>query len=226
MSDQRYLIAPSILSADFLHLGKAIAESEQAGADWIHVDVMDGHFVPNLTMGPFVVEHVRRATELPIDVHLMVDQPENMIQAFADSGASHLTVHVETCPEILRVLERIQALGCKAGVTANPSTPASSLDTALPHVDLVLVMSVKPGYSGQEFMPEVLSKVTYVRNRLDELNSNADLVVDEGINASTITKVCRAGGNVFVAASAIFSHPAGIEAGIHALQNAIRGDHR
>ena len=148
---------------------------------------MDGHFVPNLTMGPFIVEHVRRMTSLPIDVHLMVDNPEQLLDSFSNAGASHLTVHVETCPDAARTLEKIRSLGCKAGLTLNPATPANKLAAALPLADLVLVMTVNPGYSGQSFMPEMVTKVAQVRKMLDELDSPAWLEVDGGISSLTIS---------------------------------------
>ena len=217
-----YIIAPSILSADFTRLGEQIAEAESAGADWLHVDVMDGHFVPNLTMGPFVVEACRRATRLPLDVHLMIEHPENLLEAFAKAGASSLIVHVETCPDIRGTLKKIKSLGCKAGVTLNPETPASEIEPALTLADQVLVMTVHPGYSGQEFMPEVLSKVVEIRRRLDEIHSPAWLEVDGGITAETISRVREAGADAFVTASAIFHHPDGIAAGIRSLRKVIR----
>ena len=212
------MIAASILSADFTRLGEQIAEAESAGADWLHVDVMDGHFVPNLTMGPFVVEACRRATKLPLDVHLMIETPERYLEAFAKAGASTLIVHVETCPDINGTLKRIKALGCKAGVTLNPATPASDLGPALNIADQVLVMTVPPGYSGQKFMPEIISKVVEIRCRLDEIHSPAWLEVDGGITAANISRVHEAGADAFVAAYAIFHHPKGIAAGIRSLR--------
>ncbi len=216
-----FIIAPSILSADFSCLGQQISEVEIAGASWIHVDVMDGHFVPNLTMGPFIVEHVRRITSLPIDVHLMVDNPEQLLDSFSSAGASHLTVHVETCPDAAHTLEKIRSLGCKAGLTLNPATPANKLADALPLADLVLVMTVNPGYSGQSFMPEMVTKVAQVRKMLDELDSPAWLEVDGGISSLTISTVRQAGADAFVAANSIFKNPDGIAAGIKSLQQAL-----
>lgn len=216
-----YIIAASILSADFTRLGEQIAEAETAGVDWVHVDVMDWHFVPNLTMGPFIVEACRRATNMPLNVHLMVDQPETMLEAFARAGASHIIVHIETCPQIAGTLKKIKSLGCQAGVTLNPTTPASSLEPALALADLVLVMTVHPGYSGQEFEPEVLPKIAQIRRRLDELGSPARLEVDGGISAHTIGQVRDAGADTFVTASAIFKYPQGIDAGVTALRDAL-----
>ena len=223
MTKRPFVIAPSILSADFTRLGEQIAECEAAGADWIHVDVMDGHFVPNLTMGPFIVEACRRATTLPLDVHLMIEAPEHLLEAFAKAGASHLTVHVETCPEIANTLKTIKSLGCASGVALNPATPTSALEPALPLADLVLVMTVHPGYSCQAFMPDVLSKITEIRRKMDEIGSSQEtwLEVDGGISAATLPEVRQAGADAFVAANAVFHHPDGIAAGIRSLREKI-----
>jgi len=216
------LIAPSILSADFTCLGEQIQTAEAAGADWIHIDVMDGHFVPNLTMGPFIVEACRRVTNLPLDIHLMVEKPERIIEAFSQAGATILTVHVETSPHLHRTLQRIRELGCKAGVVLNPGTSVTQLEPVLHLVDLVLVMSVNPGYSSQSFLPEVLSKVSYIRQRLGEVNPTALVEIDGGINPHTAPLAVMAGTQVLVAASAIFNHPEGISAGINALRDSIK----
>ncbi len=217
-----FLIAPSILSADFACLGADLAACESAGADWIHVDVMDGRFVPNLTMGPVIVEACRRATDLPLDVHLMIEEPERHIEAFAKAGATNITVHVETCPHLHRTIQQIHSLGCKAGVTLNPSTPASALEPVLSLVDLVLVLTVNPGFSGQKFIPEVLPKIAELRRLLDAVNPSARLEVDGGLSSATLPKVREAGATVFVAGSFIFGHPKGIEAGIRALRGSVR----
>lgn len=217
---EHFMIAPSILSSDFLNLGDVLQTCQSAGADWIHIDVMDGQFVPNLTMGPFIVRHCRRGTDLPLDVHLMVETPENLLEAFAAAGASHLTVHVETCPHLHRTLEDIKSLGCKAGVTLNPGTPASSIFPVLPFVDLVLVMSVDPGFSGGTYIPEMVSKVAEIRRRLDEIGSPAWLEVDGGISPETLPAMKAAGATAFVSATSVFKHPGGIAAGIASLREA------
>lgn len=214
----KYIIVPSILSADFTHLGEQIAECEAAGADWIHVDVMDGHYVPNITMGPLVVEACRRATKLPLDVHLMIEKPERHLEAFAKAGATRITVHVETCPHIFRTLEHIKSLGCPAGVTLNPGTPVLMIEPVLHLADLVLVLSVNPGFGGQSFLVETVGKVTEIRRKLDAIGSEAYLEVDGGIAANTLPLMQKAGANVFVCGSAVFKYPQGITAGIKALR--------
>jgi ribulose-phosphate 3-epimerase len=216
------VIAPSILSADFTRLGEEIATCEAAGAAWIHVDVMDGHFVPNMTLGPLVVEACRRATKLPLDVHLMIEKPENMLEAFAKAGASRLTVHVETCPHLYRTIQQIQSLGVKAGVTLNPATPAIFLNEVLPLVDLVLVMTVNPGFGAQAFLPEMLPKVAETRQMLDRIGSNAWLEVDGSVSEKTLPPLKNAGADAFVSGNAVFKHPEGIAAGVKALQNAVK----
>lgn len=215
----KYVISSSILSADFTRLGEQIAEAEAAGVDWLHVDVMDGHFVPNITMGPFIVEWCRKASRLPLDVHLMIENPERYIEPFAKAGASGLTVHVETCPDMQTTLKQIKSLGCRAGIVLNPETPVNALDPYLADADLVLVMSVHPGYSGQKFMPEAIARVAEVRRKLDALGSSAWLEVDGGIDVHTLPKMKEAGATAYVAATAIFKNPKGIREGIRSLRS-------
>ena len=198
-------LAPSILSADISRLGEQVSEAVQAGADYIHVDVMDGHYVPNLTFGPLVVEALRRITDLPLDVHLMVQAPERVVPWFAESGASILTVHVEACTHLHRVVQMVKEAGLRAGVALNPATPVSAVEEVLPEVDLVLVMTVSPGFPAQSFIPSVLPKVRRTRALLDELGSEAELEVDGGINAATAPQVVAAGARVLVAGSAAFN---------------------
>ena len=213
-----YILAPSIIAADFTRLAEQIAACESAGADWLHVDVMDGHFVPTITVGPLFVEACKRASKLPLDVHLMISEPEKYLEVFAKAGADNLTVHVETCPDLVNVVKKIKSLGCTAGITLNPSTPASALDSALPLADLILVMSVNPGYSGQAFMPEMIGKVEEIRSKLNALRSTAHLEVDGGISIETLPLMKKAGANVFVTGSAAFKHPLGTAAGVRALK--------
>lgn len=216
------ILAPSILSADFRQLGADIATCETAGADWIHIDVMDGHFVSNLTMGPVIVKACRRATSLPLDVHLMIEKPENLLEAFAKAGADRLTVHVETCPHLHRTIQQIKDLGCKAGVTLNPGTPVSAIVPVLHMVDLVLVMSVNPGFGGQTFIERSIVKIAELRSRLDAVNPRAWLEVDGGISERTLPQVKGAGADVFVAGSAVFNHPGGIAEGVRALKSVLK----
>jgi ribulose-phosphate 3-epimerase len=198
-------IAPSILSADFGHLADEIARCEAGGADWIHIDVMDGRFVPNLTYGSKVIETVRKLTELPLDVHLMVIEPENYFDDFVAAGASGLTIHQEAAPHLQRQLARIRELGCRAGVALNPGTPISTVREVLDDVDLLLVMTVNPGFGGQKFIPATFDKITRARQMLRDAKSNAALEVDGGINRDTIEKVWLAGADTFVAGNAVFS---------------------
>jgi ribulose-phosphate 3-epimerase len=215
------IISASIERADFTRLGEQIAEAEKGGTDWLHVDVMDGHFVPNLTMGPFIVAACRRATKLPLDVHLMVREPENLVEAFAEAGATGLTIHPEASPNLHRTLQAIRSLGCKPGVAINPGTPGIAVRPVLHMVDLVLVLTVNPGFSGQTFLPETLVKMKKIRGWMDEINPDAVLQVDGGINTETLPLAYEAGARAFVAATAIFKYPKGIAAGIEALRGAI-----
>jgi ribulose-phosphate 3-epimerase len=213
-------IAPSILAADFARLGEQIADAEAAGADLFHFDVMDGQFVPNITMGPVVLEGVRRSTKLPLDVHLMIVQPERYIEVFAKAGADSINVHVETCPDLPAVIQQIHNTGCKAGVAINPETPVDYLAHVMHLLDIVLVMTVNPGFGGQAFMMDKLPKITRVAEMVKSANRAITIAIDGGINLQTIGLAAKAGGEVLIAGNAIFRNKAGIAAGSEALRQA------
>ncbi len=204
MMGRTVLIAPSILSADFARLADEVAQVEQAGADLLHVDVMDGHFVPNITVGPPIVEALRKVTKLPLDVHLMVTNPDAFIPEFAEAGADYLTVHVETCPHLHRTVQSIKERRVKAGVTLNPATPISSTEDILPDVDLLLIMSVNPGFGGQQFIASSLEKIARARDLLKRTGSHALLEVDGGVKVDNAAQIVKAGADILVAGSAIF----------------------
>lgn len=204
MSQPQFLVAPSILSADFARLKEEIQAVEAAGADWIHVDVMDGHFVPNLTIGAPVVKALRKTTKLPLDVHLMIDRPERYVQDFAEAGSDYLTIHVEASMETESTLKKIRQLKMKPGITLRPKTPVEKLVPFLPLVDLVLVMTVEPGFGGQSFMQDQVAKIDFLRGQLDKIKSKALIEVDGGINAETATKV--RGADVLVAGNFVFGN--------------------
>ncbi len=212
-------IVPSLLAADFARLADQVARSEAGGADWLHIDVMDGRFVPPITFGAKIIETVRRLTALPLDVHLMVVEPEKHFQSFAEAGASGLTVHAEVTPHLQRQLAHIRELGCRAGVALNPSTPLSAVGEVLDDLDLLLVMTVNPGYGGQEFIPHSLDKIRRARRRLTESGCRALLEVDGGISRETIGEVWEAGADTFVAGHAVFS-ASDPEAEVRALRRA------
>lgn len=205
MASPRVKLAPSILSADFARLGEQVAAATKAGADYIHVDVMDGHFVPPITIGAPVVAAIRKWTDLPLDVHLMIEAPERQINQFAEAGADIITVHIEACPNVRQLISVIKSLGVKAGVSLNPETPLTAISAILPSLDLVLVMTVNPGYGGQPFIEATLDKIAKLRAELDKKGLTAELEVDGGINAQTAPKVVKAGARVLVAGAAVFA---------------------
>jgi len=198
------LIAPSILSADFSRLGEEVSAVEKAGADWIHVDVMDGHFVPNITMGPLIVEAVRRTTALPIDVHLMIESPDRYVVDFAKAGAAYISVQVEACIHLNRTIQHIRETGARPGVVLNPSTPLDAIAWVLGDVEFVLIMSVNPGFGGQAFIPNSLDKIRTLRKMIDDRGLAALIQIDGGVNLKNINRIARAGADVFVAGSAIY----------------------
>ena len=215
--------APSILSADFARLAEAVQAVERAGADWVHVDVMDGHFVPNLTFGPKMVADLRKATRLPLDVHLMIERPEDWVDRYASAGATYLTIHVEAARDVAGTLAAIRARGVRPGITLNPETP---VDTVLPHlgaVDLALVMSVRPGFGGQKFIESALDKVRAIRAALDQRRLGAELEVDGGIKPDNAARVAAAGATVLVAGSAVYEDPEGPVAALAKFKRAVLG---
>lgn len=198
-------IAPSILSADFSKLGEEIKDVERGGADYIHVDVMDGHFVPNITIGPLIVDAIRPVTKLPLDVHLMIEDPDSYIEAFANAGADYITVHAEVCRHLHRTVHFIKSFGVKAGVVLNPATPVNMIEHVIEDIDMVLLMSVNPGFGGQKFIPSVLPKIAAVKKLADAKGLNIEIEVDGGVNEETAQLCIEAGANVLVAGSAIYN---------------------
>ncbi|MEE4310735.1 MAG: ribulose-phosphate 3-epimerase [candidate division KSB1 bacterium] len=207
MKTERIIIAPSILAADFTRFEVQIRAIEEGGADWVHIDVMDGQFVPNITFGPVIVKAVKKMTSLPLDVHLMVHEPDHLIPAFVEAGANRLTVHVEAIKHIHRTLSLIKELGANSGVTLNPGTSASTLDAVMEHVDLVLVMTVNPGYGGQSFIHSTLKKIEVIAGMINEVNPDIYLEVDGGIDTKTAPLVTAAGADALVAGTAVFRSP-------------------
>jgi len=215
-------ISPSILSADFTRLADQVREAEEAGVDYIHVDVMDGHFVPNITIGPLVVKALRPITKLPLDVHLMIENPEFYIEDFSKAGADIITVHQEATPHLHRTIQQIRDLGIKAGVSINPSTSVRTLDEIICDLDLILVMSVNPGFGGQSYIHSCTNKIRKVREMLDDRGVSADLEVDGGVNVDTVNEVISAGANAFVAGSAIFNDKNSVAENVSALRAKIK----
>lgn len=217
----RIQIAPSILAADFARMGEQVHEVEVAGGDVIHIDVMDGRFVPNLTFGALMVDAVRRHTKLPLDVHLMIVEPDHLLNDFAKAGASRISVHVEACPNLHRTLQTIKVLGCGAGVALNPHTPASALSEIIHMLDVIIVMSVNPGFGGQAFLPEVLPKCRQLRHMIEASGRDIDLEIDGGVNTETAKRCVDAGVNVLIAGSSVYSPKFSIKAGIDALKHSV-----
>ena len=216
-----FKLAPSILSANFARLGDDGQAAEAAGADYLHFDVMDGHFVPNITIGPLVAQALFPLTKLPLDVHLMIEAPDRFLEDFAQAGASILTVHWETCPHLHRTIQRIKQLGVRAGVSLNPATPVSVLEEILPDLDLVLLMSVNPGFGGQSYIPQSTQKIRKLREMIDATSSTAELEVDGGINTKTLPEVVAAGADVLVAGSAVFNAERSIAENLQLLRQSL-----
>jgi ribulose-phosphate 3-epimerase len=213
-------LVPSILSADFTRLGEQVREAEAAGAQRIQIDVMDGHFVPNITMGPMVVEAVRRCTQLPLEAHLMITNPQEYIETFAQAGADVIIVHQEVCPHLHRVIQQIKATGKQAGVALNPSTPVFLLQDILSLLDMVLIMTVNPGFGGQDFIVETLPKITTLHHMIKQRGLRCDIEVDGGIHEKTVPQVVKAGANLLVAGSAIYNKKESVQQAITKLRNA------
>lgn len=212
------ILSASIISTDFTKFGEQIIETEKAGVDWLHIDVMDGQFVPNITIGPFMLDHCKKVSTLPLDVHLMIVEPEKHIRAFAEHGAHRIGIHTENNPNALRTIQEIRELGVKPTIVLNPGTNLAAVEYFLPFVDMVLVMTVNPGYSGQKFMPEMINKISALKKMITDKNLNTLIQVDGGINHTNIDVVKKAGADVIVAATAIYKHSDGIEAGVNALR--------
>ncbi|PKO18490.1 MAG: ribulose-phosphate 3-epimerase [Chloroflexi bacterium HGW-Chloroflexi-10] len=213
------IISASIISSNFLEFGQQISDTKKAGVDWLHIDVMDGSFVPNITVGPFILEYCRKIVDLPLDVHLMIVEPEKHIQTFAKIGANRLSIHIENNPNALRTIQQIRELGVSPSIVINPSTPPEAVEYLLPFVDMVLIMTVNPGYSGQNFIPEMRKKIVRMKELINQINPAILLQVDGGINSENIVSVTKAGADVIVAATAIYKHEKGIAAGVTALRN-------
>ena len=214
-------IAPSILAADFARLGEQVREAEAAGADWLHVDVMDGHFVPNISIGPLIVAAIRPHSRLPLDVHLMIERPDDYLAAFAQAGADCISVHVEACPHLHRIVQRIRELGCRVGVALNPATPLSSLEEILPNIDLALVMSVNPGFGGQAYISSSTAKIRRLRAMIDGLGLQVEIEVDGGVGSANAGAIAQAGASVLVAGSSVFNQRASVAENIAALRAAL-----
>lgn len=222
MTNERNIkLSPSILSADFSCLGEQVSEATQAGADYIHLDIMDGRFVPNITFGPVVIEGLKKFTHLPLDAHLMIVEPELRLADFAKAGADHITVHAEACTHLHSVIQQITNLNCRAGVAINPTTPISSIEEALPFLDIVLILTVNPGFGGQKLIPEVLQKVERLRDIIDQRNYAVEIEVDGGINAETAADVARAGADSMVAGSAVFNQKESVAQAISRFRSAL-----
>lgn len=214
---------PSLLASDFSNLGKAVSDVQKCGADAVHCDVMDGHFVPNITFGPLVVSAIRPHTQLPLCCHLMIEHPQLYIERFAEAGASEITVHAEACIHLHRTIQQIKATGVKAGVALNPSTPLCFIEHVLSDIDVLLIMTVNPGFGGQSFIEGMLSKIATARMMAEEINPELDIAVDGGIDAGTAASVVRAGANVLIAGTAVFGYPGGMAEGCKAIMTAAEG---